>query len=138
MIKATWNSDSCASYLQPTFDLRPALRVTLLEDFLAFKGHGTFPDVFGKDVPYTAPAAIASSRVYHVHLLFTRPEKTSSRIAYNRTSDRALVYSQHAKFPQVYSLLAIFPKDAHARAKDPEVLKDIAAYAKAFQELSNP
>ena len=102
-MKVTWNSDSYAQFLQPTFDIKPDLKITLLDDFTSLK-QGMCPAVFGKDGPYTAPGAIVSSRVYHVHLLFTKQERTSSRNRFNCTSDRALVYSQHAHFQDVYSL----------------------------------
>ncbi|HGY1970209.1 TPA: hypothetical protein ACQ45E_004325, partial [Citrobacter freundii] len=69
-MKVTWNSDSYAQFLQPTFDIKPDLKITLLHDFTSLK-QGMYPAVFGKDGPYTAPGAIVSSRVYHVHLLFT-------------------------------------------------------------------
>ncbi|CZY17163.1 type II toxin-antitoxin system YafO family toxin [Enterobacter hormaechei] len=136
-MKVTWNSDSYAQFLQPTFDIKPDLKITLLNDFTSLK-QGMYPAVFGKDGPYTAPGAIVSSRVYHVHLLFTKQERTSSRNRFNCTSDRALVYSQHAHFQDVYSLLAIFPNNAHQFAKDPKIMADIAAYAAAFQALTNP
>ncbi|EOU7305121.1 type II toxin-antitoxin system YafO family toxin, partial [Citrobacter freundii] len=77
-MKVTWNSDSYAQFLQPTFDIKPDLKITLLDDFTSLK-QGMCPAVFGKDGPYTAPGAIVSSRVYHVHLLFTKQERTSSR-----------------------------------------------------------
>ncbi|APG37854.1 toxin YafO [Escherichia coli] len=136
-MKITWNSDSYAQFLKPTFDIKPDLEITLLNDFKSFK-QGMYPAIFGKDGPYTAPGAIVSSRVYHVHLLFTKQERTSSRSRFNCTSDRALVYSQHAHFQDVYSLLAIFPNNAHQYAKDPKIMVDIAAYAAAFQALTNP
>lgn len=137
-MKVTWNSASYNQFLAPIFSIMPDLKASLLDDFISLKGFGTFPDVFGKDGPYTAPGAIVSSRVYHVHLLFTKEERTSSRIRYNRTSDRALVYTQHAKVQDIYSLLAIFPNSAHSLAKDPKIMADIAAYAQAFQALQNP
>lgn len=137
-MKVTWNSDSYAQFLDPVFSKMPGLKNSLLSDFIAFKGLGTFPDILGKDGPYTAPGAIVSSRVYHVHLLFTKAERSSSRKRYNRTSNRVLVYTQHAKFQNIYSLLAIFPNDAHALAKDPKIMADIAAYARVFQALQNP
>ncbi|HHL3125688.1 TPA: type II toxin-antitoxin system YafO family toxin, partial [Citrobacter freundii] len=120
-MKVTWNSDSYAQFLQPTFDIKPDLKITLLHDFTSLK-QGMYPAVFGKDGPYTAPGAIVSSRVYHVHLLFTKQERTSNRNRFNCTSDRALVYSQHAHFQDVYSLLAIFPNNAHQYAKDPKIM----------------
>ncbi|WBM73041.1 type II toxin-antitoxin system YafO family toxin (plasmid) [Buttiauxella sp. WJP83] len=136
-MKVTWNSASYAQFLEPTFKLQPNLEVSLLEDFKSLK-QGMCPTVFGKDGPYTAPGAIVSSRVYHVHLLFTKQERNSSRNRFNCTSDRALVYTQHAQFQDVYSLLAIFPTNAHVFAKDPKIMADIATYATAFQALTNP
>lgn len=136
-MKVTWNSASYAQFLEPTFKLQPNLEVTLLEDFKSLK-QGMFPSVFGKDGPYTAPGAIVSSRVYHVHLLFSKQERSRSLNRFNCTSDRALVYTQHAHFQDVYSLLAIFPQNAHGYAKDPKIMADIAAYAAAFQALTNP
>ncbi|HBZ3183547.1 TPA: toxin YafO, partial [Klebsiella pneumoniae] len=109
----------------------------LLTDFVSFK-NGFYPAVFGKDGPYTEPGSVVSSRVYHVHLLFTKQERNSHRNRFNCTSDRALVYTQHAKFQDVYSLLAIFPKEAHKTASDPVKMSDIAKYAAAFQKLTNP
>ncbi|AVJ88977.1 putative toxin YafO (plasmid) [Klebsiella pneumoniae] len=38
----------------------------------------------------------------------------------------------------MYSLLAIFPKEAHKTASDPVKMSDIAKYAAAFQKLTNP
>ncbi|MEA9393544.1 hypothetical protein SJI19_23950 [Acerihabitans sp. TG2] len=75
-MKVTWNSDSYAQFLDPVFSKMSNLKTYLLSDFIAFKGVGTFPDILGKDDPYTAPGAIVSSRVYHVHLLFTKAERT--------------------------------------------------------------
>ncbi|WP_369293718.1 type II toxin-antitoxin system YafO family toxin, partial [Klebsiella pneumoniae] len=75
---------------------------------------------------------------YHVHLLFTKQERNSHRNRFNCTSDRALVYTQHAKFQDVYSLLAIFPNNAHNTANDNGIMNDIAKYAEAFQKLTNP
>jgi mRNA interferase YafO len=130
-MKVTWNSASYAQFLQPTFDIKPDLKITLLNDFTSLKQ--------GMYQPYSAkmarirPGCSVSSRVYHVHLLFTKQERTSSRNRFNCTSDRALVYSQHAHFQDVYSLLAIFPGNAHQYAKDPKIMADIAAYAAAFQ-----
>lgn len=63
-MKVTWNSASYAQFLQPTFDIKPDLKITLLNDFTSLK-QGMYPAVFGKDGPYTAPGAIVSSRVYH-------------------------------------------------------------------------
>lgn len=137
-MKVTWNCDSYARFLAPVFQIMPGLEDSLLRDFIAFKGLGTFPDILGKDGPYTAPGAIVSSRVYHVHLLFTKQERTRSRFRYDRTSDRALIYTQHAKFQAIYSLLAIFPDHAHALAKDANIMADIALHAQAFQNLKNP
>lgn len=137
-MKVTWNCDSYARFLEPVFGIMPSLQDSLLRDFIAFKGFGTFPDVLGKDGPYTAPDAVVSSRLYHVHLLFTREERTRSRNRYNRTSDRALIYTQHATFQDIYSLLAIFPQNAHALAKDPKIMADLALHARAFQALDNP
>lgn len=136
-MKVTWNSDSYARYLEPVFNKKADLKLTLLEDFTSFK-QGMFPGIFGKDGPYTQPGAIVASRVYHVHLLFTRQERTRSPIRFNCTSNRALVYTQHAQFQDAYSLLAIFPDNAHNLAKDPHIMADIAACAAAFQSLTNP
>lgn len=136
-MKVTWNSASYTQYLEPTFRIKPEFKVTLLDDFKSLK-EGVFPSIFGKDGPYTAPGAIVSSRVYHVHILLTKQERNSSCKRFDCTSNRALVYTRHAKFQDVYSLLAIFPDNAHKLAKDPKVMADIAAYAAAFQELKNP
>jgi len=62
-MKVTWNSDSYAQFLDPVFSKIPGLKDSLLSDFIAFKGLGTFPDILGKDGPYTAPGDIVSSRV---------------------------------------------------------------------------
>ncbi|HCB9136273.1 TPA: type II toxin-antitoxin system YafO family toxin [Klebsiella pneumoniae] len=136
-MKVTWNSDSYAQFLEPVFRVMPDLKTSLLADFVSFK-NGFYPAVFGKDGPYTEPGSVVSSRVYHVHLLFTKQERNSHRNRFNCTSDRALVYTQHAKFQDVYSLLAIFPKEAHKIASDPVKMSDIAKYAAAFQKLTNP
>ncbi|YBF83220.1 type II toxin-antitoxin system YafO family toxin (plasmid) [Klebsiella pneumoniae] len=136
-MKVTWNSDSYAQFLEPVFRVMPDLKTSLLADFVSFK-NGFYPAVFGKDGPYTEPGSVVSSRVYHVHLLFTKQERNSHRNRFNCTSDRALVYAQHAKFQDVYSLLAIFPKEAHKTASDPAKMSDIAKYAAAFQKLTNP
>lgn len=136
-MKVTWNSASYAQFLEPTFKLKPDLEITLLEDFKSFK-EGIFPSIFGKDGPYTAPGAIVASRVYHVHLLLTKQERNSAHNRYNCTSDRALVYTQHVNFQDVYSLLAIFPNNAHQYAKDPQIMASIASYAAEFQALTTP
>ncbi len=136
-MKVTWNSDSYARFLEPVFRVMPDLKTSLLTDFVSYK-NGFYPDSFGKDGPYTAPGSVVSSRVYHVHLLFTKEEKKSHRYRFNCTSDRALVYTQHAKFQDVYSLLAIFPNNAHNTANDNGIMNDIAKYAAAFQKLTNP
>lgn len=136
-MKVTWNSASYTKFLEPTFKLMPGLKASLLDDFKSLK-EGMFPGVFGKDGPYTAPGAIVSSRVYHIHLLLTKQERNSSLNRFNCTSDRALVYTRHAKCQDVYSLLAIFPNNAHGFAKDSKIMAEIAAYAAAFQALTNP
>ncbi|EAO3892642.1 toxin YafO [Salmonella enterica] len=136
-MKVTWNSDSYDKYLAPTFKVRPDLKVSLLADFQTFK-QGLHPAVFGKNEPYTAPHAIVTSRVYHVHLLFTKKDRNSSKKKFDCTSNSALVYTQHVKHPDVFSLLAIFPIDAHAKAKDNDIMVEIAGHAAAFQALTNP
>lgn len=135
-MKVTWNSDSYARFLEPVFRVKPDLKTSLLTDFVSFKS-GFYPAIFGKDGPYTAPNSVVSSRVYHVHLLFTKQLRNSSPYSYNRTSDSALIYTRHAKFQDVYSLLAIFPNNAHNTAKDNGIMNDIARYAEAFQKLTN-
>ena len=136
-MKVTWNSDSYARFLEPVFRVMPDLETSLLTDFVSFK-NGFYADVLGKGGPYTAPGSVVSSRVYHVHLLFTKQERKSHRNRFNCTSDRALVYTQHAKLQDVYSLLAIFPNNAHNTANDNGIMNDIAKYAEAFQKLTNP
>lgn len=136
-MKVTWNSDSYARFLEPVFRVKPDLKTSLLTDFVSFKS-GFYPAIFGKDGPYTAPNSVVSSRVYHIHLLFTKQSRNSSPYSYNRTSDSALIYTRHAKFQDVYSLLAIFPNNAHNTAKDNGIMNDIAKYAEAFQKLTNP
>ncbi|HDS1234580.1 type II toxin-antitoxin system YafO family toxin [Pluralibacter gergoviae] len=136
-MKVTWNRDSYSQFLAPVFNIKPDLEVTLLDDFISLK-EGLYPTVFGKDGPYTAPGAIVSSRVYHVHLLLTRQERCVSRRRFACTSNRALIYSRHAKFPNVYSLLAIFPDNAHQLANAPRIMGEIAGYAAAFQALAHP
>ncbi|HBQ1561027.1 TPA: type II toxin-antitoxin system YafO family toxin [Klebsiella pneumoniae] len=73
-MKVTWNSHSYARFLEPVFRVMPDLKTRLLTDFVSYK-NGFYPDSFGKDGPYTAPGSVVSSRVYHVHLLFTKEEK---------------------------------------------------------------
>lgn len=77
-MKVTWNSDSYAQFLEPVFRVMPDLETSLLTDFVSFK-NGFYPAVFGKDGPYTEPGSVVSSRVYHVHLLFTKQERNSHR-----------------------------------------------------------
>lgn len=61
-MKVTWNSDSYAQFLQPTFDIKPDLKITLLDDFTSLK-QGMCPAVFGKDGPYSAKMARIRRRV---------------------------------------------------------------------------
>ncbi|HCA8529924.1 TPA: type II toxin-antitoxin system YafO family toxin [Klebsiella variicola] len=136
-MKVEWNRESYTKFLEPTFRIKPDLKVSLLEDFKTLK-RGFFPDIFGKNEPYTAPNAIVTSRVYHLHLLFTKQERNSHRKRFSCTSNRALVYTQHAKYPDVYSLLAIFPDNAHKLANDNDIMNEIAKYAAVFQKLPNP
>ncbi len=76
-MKVTWNSHSYARFLEPVFRVMPDLKTRLLTDFVSYK-NGFYPDSFGKDGPYTAPGSVVSSRVYHVHLLFTKEEKKAT------------------------------------------------------------
>ncbi|KLG23254.1 toxin YafO [Enterobacter roggenkampii] len=138
-MKASWNTESYEKFLAPTFRIKPDWERDLLHDFITLKSStfGVIPAIFGKDGPYTEPSAVATSGLYHVHLLLSKEDRKGSNQR-NKTSNSALVYTRHIRVQDVYSLLAIFPVNAHAFGRDPVIMTQLARYAKAFQTLTSP
>ncbi|MDE7590879.1 type II toxin-antitoxin system YafO family toxin [Enterobacter bugandensis] len=112
-MKASWNTESYEKFLAPTFRIKPDWERDLLHDFITLKSStfGVIPAIFGKDGPYTEDRKGSNQR--------------------NKTSNSALVYTRHIRVQDVYSLLAIFPVNAHAFGRDPVIMTELARYAKA-------
>ncbi|ATA22830.1 toxin YafO [Brenneria goodwinii] len=138
-MKALWNSDSYDKFLLPVFKVKPLWETSLLNDFISYKSSqfGTIPAIFGKDDVYTEPNSIVSSRLYHIHLM-TGESDRKGKNKQNWTSNSALVYTKHIKADDVYSLLAIFPTNAHSFARNNVIMKELASYANKFHKNPNP
>lgn len=136
-MKASWNIDSYDKYLKPVFAKFPEWEQSILSDFITYKSGFVIPKFFGKDDVYTRPESIVPSFLYHIHLAVGTTFK-SGTYQQNKTSNAALVYTQHKLITSTYSLLAIFPNNAHDFAKNNVIMNELASYANTFHKNPNP
>jgi mRNA interferase YafO len=98
---------------------------------------GQLPDTFGRDVPYDHPHTLPlmlAEEVKHIHLADGENPWPVRAIQYHRTSDVHLVYCSGAMHDDHYLLIAILSPDAHAQAKDNNLMTRLGRAAELFRQ----
>lgn len=117
--------------------LEPEELKCLEDDFRHYKSHGILPDLFGRDVPYNHPNTLPSVKaedLWHIHLLdgeSTWPAHCKNQD--DKTSDDHLVYCPAYHTPNCFLLIAILSPNAHAQARNNQVMLNIVALAEKFR-----
>jgi mRNA interferase YafO len=93
-MKVTWNSASYAQFLQPTFDIKPDLKITLLNDFTSLK-QGMYPAVFGKDGPYTAPVLLSSAFITFISCSRSKNEPAAATDSIAQATAHSFTVNMH-------------------------------------------
>ncbi|MCP8687736.1 type II toxin-antitoxin system YafO family toxin [Marinobacterium sedimentorum] len=109
----------------------------LVEDFRRYKTTGELPDTFGRDVAYDhphTPRLVLAEEVKHIHLATGEAPWSVRAIQYHRKSDTHLVYCQGALNDDHYLLIAVLTPDAHAQAKNMNVMTKLGQAAEKFRQ----
>lgn len=110
---------------------------TLITDFKLYKSGQGLPDLFGRDVLYdhpNTPPIIKTEEVRHLHLATPdTPWENLEAIQFSKTSDIHLVYCQAGSDPNSYLLIAVLSPDAHAQAKQKQLMITMGMMAETFR-----
>ncbi|WP_271274346.1 type II toxin-antitoxin system YafO family toxin [Aliamphritea hakodatensis] len=113
-------------------------QIALTNDFRRYKTTGELPDTFGRDAAYdhpNTPPLIQAGQVQHIHLLDESDQWDVHTIQFYRTSDKHLVYCPGALHDDCFLLMAILSPDAHAQAKDSNIMRKLGLMAEKFRNI---
>lgn len=110
---------------------------SLVADFKRYKSTGILPETFGRDAPYDHPNSsrlVLEEEVQRIHLADAENPWPIYKIQFARTSDKAhLVYCQGAINTEHYLLIAILTPNAHDKAKDSNIMRNLGLAAEKFR-----
>ena len=106
----------------------------LVERFREYKKTGIAHPSFGRDTTYDFPSTVKQAGMSHIHVKDATSKKWNlKRIAYDRTSNTALIYCEGFTHRNYYLLLG-FIESAHETYKEkPQYLLDLAEIAEQFR-----
>ena len=109
----------------------------LVSDFKRYKITGVPPDSFGRDAPYNhpnTPRLVLQEEIKHIDLADDTKPWPIYKIQFDRTSDKAhLVYCQGAIYIDNFLLIAILTPEAHNKAKDSNIMRNLGLAAEKFR-----
>lgn len=104
----------------------------LVVKFRTYKETGIVPELFGRDVPYHRPNAVAQADMHHIHMRENQ-NWGINLVQFRRISDTALVYCRGFHSRDNYLLICIL-NNAHERANKVTFMLSLADSAEKFRE----
>lgn len=105
---------------------------TLVNDFKAYKQHGTLPATFGVDVPYHRPSSVTFAELRHIHMNLEHGWPLRI-VQQRRTSNVALVYCPGWHSKENFLLIAMLA-NAHEQANKITFMLELCDHAEKFRE----
>lgn len=140
-INVSINPLTKAKYFDEVLIKYPSLESNIIKDFTRYKELDELPDYFGCDVAYTEPHAAIKSGLMHIHIKLlpdtfpiNKPQADRKCAINDPENDACLVYVQGELYEDRYSLIAILNPDAHALARDRQVMNYLCQIAQDFKD----
>lgn len=121
----------------------PSLQLDILNSFYTYVSSETadLPETFGRDSIFNEPYLAQRAKLRHLHICLPPSTFDVNRCQQDRKNplgdpenDVFLVYVRHEFYEHRFLIVALLQPDAHALARDTEVMKQLGYIAQEFQD----